>query len=256
MPIEVYLGMGPIFYNNGNKKNEYKRSAINPGSTFNLTIEYPKSETSILEALFLIREFGCIGSRSRNGWGSLGVTTSAILVAPKLYVDFNTAMSDGKKYPHVLGVTEGNLLAWETIPQVNYITAWHQLAQIYLAVKTSDEMKNFGEVDKTDKDKPDFVAHTKASARHLLGYPVTHHKINDETWGEKRKNYDLPKKIEGRFASPLRLIIKKKDGAFVGRILHIPYSVHMNYSGNQETVWHSVHNFLDNSAMLSRMEVK
>lgn len=256
MPIEVYLGMGPVFYNKDTKNSEYKRSAIKPGSTCGIEITFPKNNTSILEALYLIGLFGSIGSRCRNGWGSLGITTNHPLLTPRNITDLKTAMNDGKQYPHTLCTNEKGFLAWETQPQNDFVTAWQQLAQAYLSARTTDIMKNFGTAVVADDKHTQFVAHKSASARHLLGYPTTHHKINDETWGENKKNFNKPKKIEGRLASPLRMAIKKEGTRFIGRILHLPYSVHMNFPGNQEGVWQNVHSTLDSlNSTLHRMEM-
>ena len=253
MPLEVYLGMGPVFFNSETKTNEYKRSAILPGSKCTLCLHYPKFKYSILETLALIKEFGCIGSRSRNGWGSLDVKAPEIPPLPDKFACFDTVIADGKKYPHALCSSNGNLLAWETLPQKDYVSAWHLLAQTYMQIRTQPVMKEFGDIAVKDKDKPEFLAHKHASARHLLGYPITHHKINDETWGENRNNFNLPKKIEGRLASPLRLAIKKSGDGFVGRILHLPYSVHMNFPGNQQQVWQQIHRFLDTQQQFRRI---
>ncbi len=257
IPVEGYLGMGPISWNKEKGRNEYKRPAIMPKSKCKMTVSFPKNETSFSKVFYCIKGFGTIGSRSRNGWGSLDISQTEIEYKTPVIEDFTKLMNDGRNYPHGLGKTDdGRVLVWETEGLENYIDIWKELAEIYLNVRTAlPEMKEFTEVVDRDKEKPEFMAHRSASARHLLGYPLTHHKINDSTWGESEKNFKKPKKVEGRLSSPLRMTIKKSNGKFVGRILHIPYSVHMKFNGDQTAIWRIVHKFLDDQKTLRRMVV-
>ena len=71
MPVgnALYLGYGPITYKNGPKHY------ITPGSKARMTIVYPRiHEKTINTVLQYIHSFGTIGSRSRNGWGSVALS--------------------------------------------------------------------------------------------------------------------------------------------------------------------------------------
>lgn len=72
-----YLGYGPLYPDHGKVTSHHRhgyRDAIQPGSTF--TFKAFGTEAQILElkkCLILLHLFGCIGSRSRRGWGSIEV---------------------------------------------------------------------------------------------------------------------------------------------------------------------------------------
>ncbi|MEA1966771.1 MAG: type III-B CRISPR module RAMP protein Cmr1 [Thermodesulfobacteriota bacterium] len=71
--ILEYLSYGLYDYERGNG-NVFKKGHIKENGRFSLTLSCSKkNEKKILTALFLLSKFGGIGSRSRNGFGSMQI---------------------------------------------------------------------------------------------------------------------------------------------------------------------------------------
>lgn len=73
--ILEYLCYGTYEYVKG-QGNSLIRGYLEPNQSFNLTIRIHKDQYAedVLTALYLLAEFGGIGSRSRNGFGSLNIS--------------------------------------------------------------------------------------------------------------------------------------------------------------------------------------
>jgi len=222
----LYLGYGPITY-----KKELKQY-IAPGGEATFSISCPKGkENEILLTLQYIHAFGTIGSRSRNGWGSLELSGETF--APQELSDFAVKpaqdLIEGKaQYPSSLAVSDdGRLLLWETKPQKEWMEVMRLLAETYMEVRTNINIKPQG-----------------MQKRHILGYPITNHSI-----AEWNNNND-------RMPSQLRLMVKKKGNEFVGRILHLPHKLPLPWNagriGTEIEVWQEVHGLLDRDKNLHR----
>ena len=223
---DLYLGFGPITYKKPNK--EIKRY-IAPGSKAQLALSFPKDQRGdVLATLHYIDAFGAIGSRSRNGWGSLSLSGEGF--ARKDVRSFATAqvshlVSDkqGKQDPSLLGADSKGLLCWEVgVPKGDWTAAMQSLAETYMTLRTKINIKPQG-----------------LKQRHLLGYPVTNHSLTD--WGGNN----------GRMPSQLRLMVKRSpEDQLVGRILHLPHCLPedkpwKNSLGPPLEIWKSVHALLD-----------
>jgi CRISPR-associated protein Cmr1 len=203
MPVSnaLYLGFGPITYKKG--KTEIKRY-IAPGSKAEFLITFPKElSASMFRILQFIDSFGTIGSRSRNGWGSLAFSGNGF--ESKDIQSYETATisqlidhGKGKQYPTRLGSDSRGILCWETNdPQNDWKLTMQSLAETYMKLRTQINIKPQG-----------------LRERHLLGYPVTNHPIPE--WGGN----------EGRMPSQLRLMVKQNQKKqLVGRILHLPHKL-------------------------------
>ncbi len=67
-----YLSYGLFEYKNEIKKNVYIRKHIEPSGHFKLIVSFPKNmEPDVVQATKAMITFGGLGSRSRNGFGSL-----------------------------------------------------------------------------------------------------------------------------------------------------------------------------------------
>lgn len=223
---DLYLGFGPITYKKPNK--EIKRY-IAPGSKAQLVIFFPKEQRGdVLETLHYIDAFGTIGSRSRNGWGSLSLSGAGF--ARRDVQTFATdpvshLVSDkqGRQYPSLLGADSQGVLCWEIdVHKGDWKVAMQSLAETYMTLRTKINIKPQG-----------------LRERHLLGYPVTNHPIPE--WGGNNS----------RMPSQLRLMVKRSpDDKLVGRILHLPHSLPEDkpWKNNLEPpldIWKSVHALLD-----------
>ena len=218
----LYLGFGPITLKNSKRY-------IAPGSKANLLLSFPREEkVHMVDLLHYIDAFGTIGSRSRNGWGSLSLSGEGF--ARKDVRSFATApvsqlVSDkqGKQYPSLLGADSKGVLCWEVVmPKGDWKAAMQSLAETYMTLRTKINIKPQG-----------------LKQRHLLGYPVTNHSLTE--WGGNN----------GRMPSQLRLMVKRSpEDQLVGRILHLPHCLPedkpwKNNLGPPFEIWKSVHALLD-----------
>ncbi len=80
-----YLAYGKYEYQREVKRNVYKNSHIEPGVKFKLRVECSKDYASeVFTSLYALVEFGGIGSRCRNGFGSLGLVSGKLDYAAEL----------------------------------------------------------------------------------------------------------------------------------------------------------------------------
>ena len=223
----LYLGFGPITYQKG--KTELKRY-IAPGSKAILLLSFPREKKAhMADLLHYIDAFGTIGSRSRNGWGSLSLSgegfarhdVQAFATAPATRL---VGDGQGRQYPSQLGADSKGILCWEIGVQEgnDWKTAMQSLAETYMTLRTKINIKPQG-----------------LKERHLLGYPVTNHALTE--WGGNN----------GRMPSQLRLMVKRNPvDRLVGRILHLPHCLPEdkpwnNRLGSPLDIWKTVHLHLD-----------
>lgn len=216
----LYLGYGA-------KSKKY----IAPGSKAKLTLDLPKNNIpEMLRVLAYIDAFGAIGSRCRNGWGSLALSGNdfsreslAIFNAK----NWQELVNGARQYPTHPGKDGKGLLCWALKePPQNWKDVMKALAEAYMKLRTSIN-----------------IAPNGLQKRHILGYPVTHHNIGD--WGGSN----------GRMPSQLRLVVKRDEkNQLVGRILHLPHKLPKPWNLNvkQETVWQEIHQRLDHNSALRR----
>jgi CRISPR-associated protein Cmr1 len=236
----AYLGgMGILRPNGGTKKSYFPAH-----STFQVAISYPKSiKPNLAPTLQLFQQFGTLGSRSRNAFGSL-------------HIEENLSSSGGlqkwgslfqQDYPHGLGKDQNGLLAWEsTQPFGSWETAMHALAEAYVKLRT--------------KENPVFAfpneptPHARPTNRHLLGYPITKHNVQGPSWGSN-----------GRHASGLRFALKQTDsGKLKIIVLHVPHAFAKEMMSDrndwgvekQQKVWATVHQYFDQHQTFQRMQLK
>lgn len=246
----VYLGFGPVTLHS-------MRNAIAPNTTpLTLKLRCPEADApDIRKAMQLVAWFGTVGSRSRNGWGSLhlegeGLTALDGLCDSKLAEQaplrtLPAALGDrlAAEWPHSVGLCDDNrpavwrVFAEKTIREgkTHYVgfkdwkTAMERLAALKIGFRTQF-IFNSG--------KP----HPRVEDRHVLAYPVT--------------NHDLAGLSNARLASQVRFkVVKSKAGEFFGLITHLPCAMPAAFFGNssirppeigqQIEVWQQVHQFLN-----------
>lgn len=225
----AYLGMGPVHFN-GN----LNKSAINPGAEFDLIVRYPVSEQALFQDIMsLVHHFGALGSRSRRGWGSFSLINENynFKTFGELHQKFGKNLEQifqGRlQYPFCLGCIANRPLIWQLNSSGNWQQNLGTIAEIYMNLKHHIN-----------------VAPQGAQDRHILGIPLTNHKLRD---------------IE-RMPSQIRIInrVSADGNSLITYIMHIPHkmSANLNFDvARQLRVWNSVHQFLDNQPLLKRVEI-
>ena len=197
--------------------------------------------------------FGTLGSRARNGWGSLHIEGEGLLgleglcdsklaeqVRPRPVAD---ALNDrlAGQWPHALGLCSDTRPAvWRVVAgrdeaQGKYLgfAHWREVMERLAALKIG-----FRTHFKFDSGAP----HNRVEKRHILAYPVTNHGLAG-----------LP---NARLANQLRLkVVKDKQGQHFGLITHLPCAMpHAFFErstirppeiNTQIEVWQQVHQFLN-----------
>lgn len=231
MAIEnsLYLGYGPIRFA---KPQPVPKRYIAPNSKATLSIVYPQlKQKEIFTALQYMDAFGAIGSRCRNGFGSISLTAEGLNrlePATLTAVQFQTVISNNKEYPNAFGRDSKGLLAWDSSQFTLWSQAMQLLAGTYLTARTAISIAGNG-----------------LRARHALGYPVTNHSVRE--WDGNL----------GRMPSQLRLMVKRnQQNQLVARILHLPHKLPKQWPSHlppQPDVWRQVHGFLDGQKEFHRI---
>lgn len=221
LDLAKFLGYGAVGF----------KSYIKPGSQCLLSIKVPNEyKKEIIHSIFLIHLFGTIGSRSRNGWGSISLIpknfsfNSDVFTPPvafKEFADWNAIIKANKNYPTAIGKDENGVLCWRTKNALNY-TNWE------------DALNHIGTVyyellKAIKKENPDY--------RVLLG----------TARGNKRQPAQIMLKV-------IRLHGDNGD-KYYGLIIHIPYPI-QGTKLPQGDAGKFIHSFLDKNAGLEGWQRK
>ena len=236
---ELYLGYGPLVFQQGTQlKNGAALQAKVDENT--LKLAHPEEHDEALTlALTLAHWFGTIGGRSRNGWGSLGWQalpgTPALPVLSKAALEHTgctrpLARCLDLDWPHAIGTDAKGALVWRS---KDTFRDWRE-AMRFLAQTKIGFRVDLGFVG----GQP----HREPQARHVLAYPVTHHKV--PAWEGKDKD-------KGRLANTLRFKLQPEpDGSLRALIYHTPCKPTLPHQGvDLLGTWQRVHDFLDNAAL-------
>lgn len=266
---ELYLGYGPLNSERGAgtslntvRGTTTKRSAIEPEKqSATLKIAAP-GDFPLDDLMQLLAWFGTLGSRSRNGWGSLIVKdllppTAAHPLLARISRPLDDCLQ--RDWPHAIGHDRNGLLFWKTPPKPNWRDAMKEMARVKIAFRTQPSLSLEGVRDGT------------FAGRHVLAYPVTHHAVvgpyDRETkslgWVEAL-SYDLPKKDKagymvqsGRLANQLRFKVLKEGNQYIGLAFHLPCRLpdelanrlapddRAHLRAQEINVWRAVHAVLD-----------
>lgn len=246
---DVYMGYGPVMppSKKENRSRITIRNAISTEESNKLWLGFDQDQNNALFlTLQLIQWFGCLGSRSRNGWGSLLLQptqedTPDLSVLPQAD---NTILNRiclpwqqclAKDWPHALGADSGKPLIWTTERKADWRKVIGCLANVKVEVR--------------------FVAKALQGPEgiggiHLLGYPS----------GGKWELNKLDN--EARLASQLRFKVLKTGDSFMGIISHFPCKFPEKLKSklddkqrdwinlNEHHVWEKIHNSLWNNKRL------
>ncbi|MYB35670.1 MAG: type III-B CRISPR module RAMP protein Cmr1 [Gammaproteobacteria bacterium] len=197
---DLYLGYGPVSPDSKTSNRTY----LPNGQTAKLGIRFPSEyEKEINEALNLMSWFGTLGSRSRNGWGSLIIDGESIerfsLINAKPYMrELDKCLECD--WPHALGMDNGAPLLWESTKQFD---AWEDAVNCLAKLKY--EMREEAKKHRFDNSRDELIA-----GIHLLGYPA----------GNK---WNLRNCDGKRLPSPIRFkIIQDESQKYICRVFHMP----------------------------------
>lgn len=248
----LYLGYGPV-------TTRDNRSFIAPGATAQLRVRSPRAHVDeIARAVQLAAWFGSLGSRSRNGWGSLqvsgagvkgyaGLTENALAEAGVLR-PLTEALGDrvASEWPHAIGRgNDGRPAVWRVVaarvPAPNGQTSYEgfeqwrdvmtRLARIRIGLRTQFRF---------DNHRP--PPHAQVEDRHVLAYPVTNHRLA------------MPGSDSVRLANQLCFKVLKHKNRYFGLIYHLPCAMPSAFFGGrmqppplerQIDVWRRVHAYLN-----------
>lgn len=252
---DVYLGFGPVLPQS--KKENRPTITIRPAiGTDNKGILrlFTSEADKLRKTMQLIAWFGTIGSRSRNGWGSLSF--EALNGSPRLatipLTNDALIMAIGREWsecldldwPHALGTTRGRPLIWFSKPCENWRIAMGCLANVRVEIRRAAKS---------------FVGPNQIGGIHLLGYPA------GGKWElpEFKKGKPSKEDDEGRLATQLRFKVCAVPEGFLAMVFHVPHRFPDALRNrlrqeqqdwlvqNERKVWETVHKTLDG---MSRVE--
>lgn len=178
--------------------------------------------------------YGTLGGRSRNGWGSLGLTptqtTSALPDAldPAVTLPWRRALNSD--WAQAIGTDERGPLIWQTAVFDDWKSVMVQLAKTKIGVRAQFVFPN---------ERPDGRVHD----RHWLSYPITNHSVRE--WGNN-----------ARLPNSLRFKVRRTaDNRLRGVVFHMPCMPPPSFQPDRravERVWQQVHGHLDQQPALWR----
>lgn len=246
---DVYLGYGPVLppSKKEGRLNVEIRGAIGTNEQAELRLGCPTDHAIDLKnTLALMQTLGTLGSRERNGWGSLVLEPkNQESIIPALtprnellaYVSLSWKSCLDRDWAHAIGVADdGNHLIWQTRPEADWRKAMSALAKVKVAVR------------QVAKGFSDFKS--GVGGIHLLGYPAG---------GKWELRASGPNKNDLRLASQLRFKVMKQGSQFIGIIAHLPCGIPNEFADklderarawldnkqNHLLVWSAVHKELN-----------
>lgn len=250
---DLYAGYGPVQSEkaaNGKRGIVIPRGAIKQGQSASLRLRFNEPIEGLREALHLIHWFGSLGSRARNGWGSVRLEAAndlardaglsdAVSLCSTFCRDWRECME--LDWPHALGRDERGPLVWITDELDHWRAAIGRLARIRIAVRLAA---------KRMRD-----AHSAAGAIHYLGYPAGTGDRNP--WELTLRDA----KKEPRLASPLRFKVIASGTRVRAMVFHMPSMLPdaftsligrseiawLNGERNYSSAWESIHRTLDDN---------
>lgn len=226
---QLYMGYGPLVFRGGTALKA--NAAVQAGEQNTFSIAYPGEHAPLIEqALALMNQFGTVGGRSRNGWGSYSLQGIHELCHLPVRAWREAFALD---WPHAVGGDAEGALVWQTSAFDEWKALMKDLAAIKIQLRTQFVLT-------TGKNSP------RTEDRHWLSYPVTNHSV--AAWGNN-----------ARLPNSLRFKVRPTaDGKLVGVIFHMPCLPPAAFRPETKAitaVWQKVHAFLDNQdqAKLARI---
>jgi CRISPR-associated protein Cmr1 len=143
---DLYLAYGPVDVGSELKRKSFIPAAAGQGQARTLKVGVPESEAARFDDVArLVHAFGALGSRSRNGWGSLHFDEGA-LTPQELAAMLDAANRAGREWLrpfsrdwkqaldsdwcHTLGRDETGLLLWRTEAMARWEDVLKTLAEV------------------------------------------------------------------------------------------------------------------------------
>ncbi|HRD50422.1 MAG: hypothetical protein JNK95_04580 [Candidatus Competibacter sp.] len=246
---DVYMGYGPVMppSKKENRPRITIRNAISADDSRKLCLSFDQnSNDTFFSTLQLIQWFGCLGSRSRNGWGSLLLesaqeNTPDLSVLPqadnailnRICLPWKRCLE--KDWPHALGTDSDKPLIWITERKADWRKVIGCLANIKVEVRFAAKA---------------LQGPAGIGGIHLLGYPA------GGKWELKKLG------AEARLANQLRFKVLKIGEGFMGIISHFPCKFPDELKlklddkqrdwidRNEHLVWEKIHSSLRNNKRL------
>ena len=201
MDLGKYLGYGSV----GNKKY------IKPNTKISFSLIVPsENKSKIIDTLFLMHLFGSVGSKSRNGFGSIYITPANFEFSPKNifdgYSSWKEILNENKNYPSSICKDEKGCLAWKTDDNLNWKISLEEIGTVYYKLRKQLDV----------------------NSKKILGFAES----------DKR----LPKQL-------IIKICKTPKRKYYGLIVHIPYLVDKIPKQIQLNAGEKIHSFLDKSEL-------
>ena len=224
---DLYMGYGPVTLLRGARQAVLKSAAaIQAGEHAELSIALPVEHAGLIQrALALIQQYGTLGGRSRNGWGSIHLDACNdesrldLLRLPKS-CDWKHALQ--LDWAHALGHNERGTLEWQSAAQADWQAAMTLAARLKIGLRGQFL---FG------------AGHTQQpEARHWLSYPVTNHSV-----GSWDKNARLPNSLRFKLRRDAECGLRMA-------VFHMPCNPITTFHPQPvalEKVWAGVHQLLD-----------
>lgn len=224
----LYMGYGPVTLPKGERNPVLKaNAAIQVNETAGLKLAFPAEHARLLDqALWLMHQFGTLGGRSRNGWGSfvleaLNDETSSAMQGQKLPLqEWQEALAID--WPHAIGKDERPLI-WQTAAHDDWRSLMRTLAEIKIGLRTQFRFHSGKGAERPE-------------GRHWLSYPVTNHSV--KPWGNN-----------ARLPNSLRFKVRATEGGkLIGVVFHVPCKPPASFRPDTRTleqVWQQVHGYLD-----------
>ncbi|MCS7040943.1 MAG: hypothetical protein NZP34_15155, partial [Caldilineales bacterium] len=262
---DVYLGFGPVLppSRRENRPSITIRGAIGVDEESRLQLlpeRLPQRRPSeqdmrdVCDVVQLMAWFGTLGSRARNGWGSLALAAQGDAPAVSPIPDKKDALLAriGREWtlclaldwPHALGFSGDRPLVWVTQPYPDWRKVMGCLANVRVEVR---------------RVAKSFSGPNRIGGIHLLGYPA------GEKWTlhELSKGQPSREEAEARLATQLRFKVVRTTEGLVGMVFHIPHRFpdellrRLNdrqrkwLQAHEQNVWESIHAALESSRRLS-----
>ncbi|MCM8817652.1 MAG: type III-B CRISPR module RAMP protein Cmr1, partial [Candidatus Omnitrophica bacterium] len=214
--ILEYLSYGTYKYQKSSRKNIFIRDYAEPGSKFCLDI-FVKRQTlnDILISLYFLTSFGGLGSRCRNGFGSVHILNREIF--EKI----------GNDYKENIVPTRNMITFQKKIPLYPAFSTSIKLFKTETEYETWD--KTLAEIGKIYRDARATIEKSHSyDLRQYIGAPL-------DPPGENFKSF------LDRHAKPYFLkVIRTKSGKYCGYILYLPsrYCTGLNKDRNKNHIDH------------------
>ena len=233
----AYLGFGPLDGRGGTRLGDKCHAAIQADESAAISLAFPSGRDAACmdTALWLLHQYGTLGGRSRNGWGSFSLLpaddgTPALTgpLAERLSTDWQDALK--LDWPHAIGRDAQGPLIWQTDAVADWKAVMRCLAEIKIGLRTQ---RAFTLTTGKNAASPEL--------RHWLSYPVTNHNVT--SWKERDSKRDL------RLPNSLRFKVRADgEGKLRGVIFHVPCLPPPQFRPDRPAivkVWQQVHTFLD-----------